>query len=134
PITLYCGFDPTAPSLHIGSLVGLTTLRRFQKAGHHPIVVAGGGTGMIGDPSGKSEERNLLSEDELRANVAAIKKQIGRFLDFDTGASLVNNADWLAELGYIEFLRDVGKHFSVNAMLAKESVRARLDSTSGISY
>jgi tyrosyl-tRNA synthetase len=133
-ITLYCGFDPTAPSLHIGSLVGLTTLRRFQQAGHHPIVVAGGGTGMIGDPSGKSEERNLLSEEELATNVASIKQQISRFLDFDRGASLVNNADWLATLGYIEFLRDVGKHFSVNAMLAKESVRARLDSPSGISY
>ena len=134
PITLYCGFDPTAPSLHIGSLVGLCTLRRFQKAGHHAIVVAGGGTGMIGDPSGRSEERNLLSEDELARNVAAIKAQIGRFLDFSGSASLVNNSDWLGALGYIEFLRDVGKHFSINAMLAKESVRARLDSPSGISY
>jgi len=134
PITLYCGFDPSAPSLHIGNLVGLTTLRRFQKAGHHPIAVAGGGTGMIGDPSGKSEERNLLSESELAENVASIRAQIARFLDFDAGASLVNNADWLGALGYIEFLRDVGKHFSVNAMLAKESVRARLESRAGISY
>ena len=134
PITLYCGFDPSAPSLHIGNLVGLATLRRFQRAGHHPIVVAGGGTGMIGDPSGKSEERNLLSESELAANVAAIRAQIARFLDFEHGASLVNNADWLGALGYIEFLRDVGKHFSVNAMLARESVRARLESKSGISY
>ncbi|TMK54404.1 MAG: tyrosine--tRNA ligase [Actinobacteria bacterium] len=134
PITLYCGFDPSAPSLHIGNLVGLTTLRRFQKAGHHPIAVAGGGTGMIGDPSGKSEERNLLSESELAENVASIRAQIARFLDFDAGASLVNNADWLGTLGYIEFLRDVGKHFSVNAMLAKESVRGRLESKAGISY
>lgn len=134
PITLYCGFDPSAPSLHIGNLVGLTTLRRFQKGGHHPIVVAGGGTGMIGDPSGKSEERTLLSEEELAANVGSIRAQIARFLDFQGGASLVNNADWLGKLGYIEFLRDVGKHFSVNAMLARESVRARLESRSGISY
>ena len=134
PITLYCGFDPSAPSLHIGNLVGLMTLRRFQKTGHHPIAVAGGGTGMIGDPSGKSEERNLLSEDELSANVASIREQISHFLDFDAGASLVNNADWLGTLGYIEALRDVGKHFSVNAMLARESVRARLESKSGISY
>src|SRR5207249_3660636 len=108
---LYCGFDPSAPSLHIGNLVGLTTLRRFQKAGHHPIAVAGGGTGMIGDPSGKSEERNLLSESELAENVASIRAQIARFLDFD-----------------------VGTHFSVNAMLAKESVRGRLESKAGISY
>jgi len=134
PVTLYCGFDPSAPSLHIGNLVGLATLRRFQKAGHHPIVVAGGGTGMIGDPSGKSEERNLLPEVELEANVSSIRAQIARFLDFEHGASLVNNADWLAKLGYIEFLRDIGKHFSVNAMLARESVRARLEGRSGISY
>ncbi len=134
PTTLYCGFDPSAPSLHIGNLVGLMTLRRFQKAGHRPIAVAGGGTGMIGDPSGRSEERNLLSETELEANVASIRAQIARFLDFDAGALLVNNADWLGKLGYIEFLRDVGKHFSVNAMLARESVRARLESRSGISY
>jgi tyrosyl-tRNA synthetase len=134
PITLYCGFDPSAPSLHIGNLVGLTTLRRFQQAGHHPIAVAGGGTGMIGDPSGKSEERNLLSESELEANVASIRAQIARFLDFEHGASLVNNGEWLSTLGYIEFLRDVGKHFSVNAMLARESVRARLESKAGISY
>jgi tyrosyl-tRNA synthetase len=137
PMTLYLGIDPSATSLHIGHLVGLMTLRRFQRAGHRPIAVAGGGTGMIGDPSGKSDERNLLSEVELAANVDAIRKQIARFLDFEGGehgALLLNNADWLAKLGYIEFLRDVGKHFSVNTMLAKESVRARLASEAGISY
>src|SRR5258708_9972661 len=137
-ITLYLGIDPSAPSLHSGPLVGLTTLRRFQRAGHRPIAVAGGGTGMIGDPSGRSDERNLLSEDELISNVEAIRAQIARFLDFEGGgkrdALLVNNMDWLGKLGYIEFLRDVGKHFSVNAMLAKESVRARLASDAGISY
>ena len=135
PITLYLGIDPSASSLHIGHLVGLMTLRRFQQAGHRPIAVAGGGTGMIGDPSGKSDERNLLSEDELAANLDGIRAQIARFLDFEGGgALLLNNADWLRKLGYIEFLRDVGKHFSVNTMLAKESVRARLASEAGISY
>jgi tyrosyl-tRNA synthetase len=137
PVTLYLGVDPSAPSLHIGHLVGLTTLRRFQRAGHRPIAVAGGGTGMIGDPSGRSDERNLLSEEELAANLDAIRTQIARFLDFedgDRGALLLNNGEWLGKLGYIEFLRDVGKHFSVNAMLAKESVRARLASEAGISY
>jgi tyrosyl-tRNA synthetase len=135
PITLYLGIDPSASSLHIGHLVGLMTLRRFQRAGHRPIAVAGGGTGMIGDPSGKSDERNLLSTDELTANVDAIRTQIARFLDFEgKGALLLNNVDWLGKLGYIEFLRDIGKHFSVNAMLAKESVRARLAGDAGISY
>jgi tyrosyl-tRNA synthetase len=137
PITLYLGIDPSASSLHIGHLVGLMTLRRFQRAGHRPIALAGGGTGMIGDPSGRSDERNLLAEDELAANLDAIRTQIARFLDFEggeRGAVLLNNADWLGKLGYIEFLRDVGKHFSVNAMLAKESVRARLASEAGISY
>ena len=137
PITLYLGIDPSASSLHIGHLVGLMTLRRFQRVGHRPIAVAGGGTGMIGDPSGKSDERNLLSEDELAHNVEAIRAQIGRFLDFSggkRGALLLNNTDWLGRLGYIEFLRDVGKHFSINAMLAKESVRGRLASEAGISY
>jgi tyrosyl-tRNA synthetase len=135
--TLYLGIDPSAPSLHIGHLVGLMTLRRFQHKGHRPIVVAGGGTGMIGDPSGKSDERNLLSEEELAANLEGIRRQIARFLDFGDkarGALLLNNADWLGKLGYIEFLRDVGKHFPVNAMLAKESVRARLASDAGITY
>jgi len=137
PISLYLGIDPSAASLHIGHLVGLMTLRRFQSAGHRPIAVAGGGTGMIGDPSGRSDERNLLTEDELASNVEAIRTQIARFLNFEGGehgALLVNNMDWLGKLGYIEFLRDVGKHFSVNAMLAKESVGARLAAEAGISY
>jgi tyrosyl-tRNA synthetase len=135
PITLYCGFDPSAPSLHIGNLVGLTVLRRFQKAGHRPIAIAGGATGMVGDPSGRSEERNLLSEDQLASNIETIRAQIGRFIDLGGGGGLlVNNADWLGKLGYIEFLRDVGKHLSVNVMLAKESVKTRLAGDAGISY
>jgi tyrosyl-tRNA synthetase len=134
-ITLYCGFDPSAPSLHIGNLVGLTVLRRFQKAGHRPIAIAGGATGMVGDPSGQSEERNLLSEEQLSSNVEAIREQMSRFIELGPGRGLlVNNADWLTKLSYIEFLRDVGKHFSVNVMLAKESVKGRLAGDAGISY
>ena len=138
PRTVYAGFDPTADSLHIGHLMGLMTLRRFQRAGHRPIVLVGGATGMIGDPSGKSEERNLLSVDELKANVAAIGRQLRRLFEFDSGdnpAVLVNNYDWMAGFGYLEFLRDVGKHFPVNVMLAKDSVKSRLGRTeSGLSY
>lgn len=137
PVTLYCGFDPSADSLQVGNLVQLTMLRRFQKAGHRPIAVAGGATGMIGDPSGRSEERNLLGTEQLERNLAGIRPQLERFLDFEAGdrsAVLVNNADWLGGLALIDFLRDVGKHFSVNVMLARESVRARLESDSGISY
>ena len=138
PRTLYAGFDPTAESLHVGSLLPLLLLRRFQKAGHRPIAVVGGATGMIGDPSGKSEERKLLSVESLRANVAGIETQMRRFLDFDAGptqAMLVNNYDWISRFGYIEFLRDIGKNFPVNVMLAKESVRARLDrEDAGMSY
>ncbi|MDZ7619990.1 MAG: tyrosine--tRNA ligase [Patescibacteria group bacterium] len=138
PRAVYAGFDPTADSLHVGHLMALMILRRFQKAGHRPIVVVGGATGMIGDPSGKSEERNLLSVDRLRANVAAIEPQLRRFLDFDAAtnpAVLVNNYDWMGKFGYLEFLRDIGKHFPVNVMLAKDSVRARLERTdSGLSY
>lgn len=136
PVTLYCGFDPSADSLTAGHLLQLTMLRRFQRAGHRPIAVAGGATGMIGDPSGRSEERNLLGRDDLAANLAAIKGQMERFLDFtgDAGALLVNNADWLERFSYIDFLRDVGKNFSVNVMLARESVKARLESDAGISY
>lgn len=138
PRTLYVGFDPTADSLHVGHLVALMTLRRFQKAGHRPIALVGGATGMIGDPSGKSEERKLLSVESLRANVAGMESQLRRFLDFDCGdrsALLVNNYDWMGRFGYLEFLRDVGKHFPVNVMLAKDSVRARLERTdSGLSY
>lgn len=136
--TVYAGFDPTADSLHVGHLMALMILRRFQKAGHRPIVVVGGATGMIGDPSGKSEERNLLSIEQLRANVTAIAPQLRRFLDFDTTtnpAVLVNNYDWMGKFGYLEFLRDIGKHFPVNVMLTKDSVRARLERTdSGLSY
>ena len=138
PITLYCGFDPTADSLHVGSLVPLLALRRFQLLGHYPIAVAGGATGSIGDPSGKSAERQLLSREVLTANIASVKEQLKRLLDFDTKtnpARLVDNASWTAGVGYLDFLRDIGKHFSVNQMVAKESVRARMeDRESGISY
>jgi tyrosyl-tRNA synthetase len=138
PRTVYVGFDPTADSLHVGHLMALMLLRRFQKAGHRPIALVGGATGMIGDPSGKSEERKLLSTEILQANVAGMEMQLRRFLDFDCGdrsALLVNNHDWMGRFGYLEFLRDVGKHFPVNVMLTKDSVRARLDRTdSGLSY
>ncbi|ACB75964.1 tyrosine--tRNA ligase [Opitutus terrae] len=137
PVTLYCGFDPTADSLHVGNLVPLLALRRFQLHGHHPIALAGGATGMVGDPSGRSAERNLLTPDQVAHNIASIKQQLGRFLDFDATtnpARMVDNSTWTAPISFLEFLRDVGKHFSVNAMLAKESVRARLESESGISY
>ncbi|MBI4658520.1 MAG: tyrosine--tRNA ligase [Verrucomicrobia bacterium] len=138
PATLYCGFDPTADSLHVGSLVPLLALRRFQLAGHHPIAVAGGATGSIGDPSGKTAERQLLGKDVLAANIAGMKTQLARWLDFETRinpARLVDNADWTVPVSYLDFLRDVGKHFSVNMMVAKESVRARMeDREAGISY
>ena len=137
PITLYAGFDPTADSLHVGNLVPLLALRRFQLAGHRPVALAGGATGMIGDPSGKSTERNLQTPEQLAQNIAGVQKQLARFLDFDTAlnpAKLVNNNDWFAPIGYLQFLREVGKHFTVNWMTAKDSVRARLESDSGISY
>lgn len=136
PMALYCGFDPTAPSLHVGSLLPILTLVRAQRAGHQPIAVVGGATGLIGDPSGKAEERKLLSPDDLAVNVVGLQKELSRFLDFSpSGAKLVNNADWFSGLGYIEFLRKIGKLFSVNMMLGKESVRARLeDRDQGISY
>jgi tyrosyl-tRNA synthetase len=138
PITLYCGFDPTADSLHVGHLVPLLALRRFQNCGHHPIAVAGGATGSIGDPSGKSAERSLLTKDQIKANVDAVRPQLARLLDFEVKANparLVDNADWTAQLSYLDFLRDIGKHFSVNQMVAKESVRARMeDREAGISY
>jgi len=134
--TLYCGFDPTSDSLHVGSLLPVMLLRRFQKAGHKPLPIVGGATGMIGDPSGKSEERNLLSVEQLQKNVAGIEGQLRRLLDFDgpSGATLLNNFDWMKSFSYLEFLRDVGKHFPVNAMLAKDSVKGRLERESGISY
>ena len=137
-VTLYCGFDPTADSLHVGHMVPLLALRRFQNCGHHPIAVAGGATGSIGDPSGKSEERQLLTKDHIRANLEAVKPQLARLLDFDTPtnpARVMDNADWIGPVSYLDFLRDVGKHFSVNMMIAKESVRGRMeDRESGISY
>src|SRR6266478_6500814 len=138
PITLYCGFDPTADSLHMGNLVPLLALRRFQMLGHHPIAVAGGATGSIGDPSGKTAERQLLTREVLDANIASVKEQLRRLLDFDAKtnpARLVDNASWTAPVSYLDFLRDIGKHFSVNQMIAKESVRARMeDREAGISY
>ncbi|MBI2481127.1 MAG: tyrosine--tRNA ligase [Planctomycetia bacterium] len=137
PRTVYIGFDPTADSLHVGSLLQLMLLRRFQRAGHRPIALVGGATGMIGDPSGKSEERNLLSVDSLRANVVGIEKQMRQFLDFDCGeksALLVNNFDWIRKFSYLDFLRDVGKNFPVNVMLGKDSVKSRLGSNAGLSY
>jgi len=137
PVTLYVGFDPTADSLHLGHLIGLLILRRFQKAGHRPIAVAGGATGMIGDPSGKSAERNLLSPEILEANIAGIQGQLKRLLDFESKtnpALLLNNADWVRPISVLDFLRDVGKHFTVNAMMAKDSVRSRMEGTGGISF
>lgn len=138
PITLYAGFDPTADSLHVGHLVPLLALRRFQNDGHHPIAVAGGATGSIGDPSGKSAERSLLTKEQIQANVDAVRPQLAKFLDFERAgnpARLVDNADWTRHLTYLDFLRDIGKHFSVNQMVAKESVRARMeDRDVGISY
>jgi len=135
--TLYAGFDPTADSLHVGSLLPLMMLRRFQKCGHRPIAIVGGATGMIGDPSGKSAERNLLSEEQLAANLAGIETQMRHLLDFESGdnsAILVNNNDWMKEFCYTAFLRDVGKNFPVNVMLAKDSVKSRLTSEAGLSY
>ncbi len=136
--TVYVGFDPTADSLHVGSLLPLLMLRRFQRAGHRPIALVGGATGMIGDPTGKSEERNLLSVETLRANVAGLERQMRRLLDFDCGdtsAVLANNFDWMQSFSYLDFLRDIGKNFPVNVMLAKDSVKGRLERTdSGLSY
>ncbi|MDA1001346.1 MAG: tyrosine--tRNA ligase [bacterium] len=135
-LTAYCGFDPTAESLHVGNLVPIVGLMRLQRAGHRPLVVVGGATGMIGDPSGKSEERNLLDDAALARNLAGIEAQLARFLDFGggkSGARLLDNADWLGKMNFVDFLRDVGKHFSVGYMLAKESVKARI-SEAGISY
>ena len=138
PVTLYCGFDPTADSLHVGNLVPLLALRRFQLLGHHPIAVAGGATGMVGDPSGKTQERQLLTKEILERNIASVKVQLAKLLDFETKqnpARLVDNASWTANVSFLDFLRDIGKHFSVNQMVAKESVRARMeDREVGISY
>jgi tyrosyl-tRNA synthetase len=136
-ITLYNGFDPTADSLHIGNLVPMMSLARFQRFGHTPIAVAGGGTGMIGDPGGRTTERQLLSREEIEANMAGIQPQLASILDFEAKsnpARIVNNANWLVELSMMEFLRDVGKHFTVNYMTAKDSVKSRLEREDGISY
>src|SRR5665648_562600 len=131
----YVGIDPTADSLHIGHLVGVMMLKHFQLAGHKPIVLVGGATGMIGDPSGKSEERNLLDETTLRKNKEGIKRQLKKFLDFESSkpnvAELVNNYDWMKEFSFLNFIRDIGKHITVNYMMSKDSVKKRLDSDSG---
>src|SRR5690242_8239039 len=138
PLTLYAGFDPTADSLHAGNLVPLLGLRRLQLLGQHPIALAGGATGSIGDPSGKSQERQLLTREVLDHNIGRIKQQLRRLLDFDSSSNpdrLLDNNQWTAPVSYLDFLRDIGKHFSVNQMVAKESVRARMeDRESGISY
>ncbi len=135
-LSAYIGFDPTADSLTIGNLLQLCNLRRMQRAGHRPILLAGGGTGMIGDPGGRSDERNLLTRDQLAHNLAAIRAQLERFVDFDGGrALLVDNGEWLWDVGLLEFLRDVGKHFTVNQMVAKESVKTRFEAEDrGISF
>lgn len=137
PLTAYVGFDPTADSLHVGHLLGQVSLRRLQMLGHRPIVLAGGATGMVGDPSGRSEERNLLDEETLRANVEKISRQLERILDFGKGSNsaiLVNNADWTAKVPMLTFLREVGKHVTVNQMVAKDSVKSRLADTNGLSF
>jgi tyrosyl-tRNA synthetase len=136
PITLYAGFDPTARSLHVGNLLVIMCLAQFQRHGHRPIAVVGGGTGMIGDPSGKTTERPLLTEDEIEENLKGIRAQLERFLDFDSEnpAMLVNNAEWLKRFGFIEFLRDAGKFFRLREMLARESVKMRLASDEGMSF
>ncbi|MGD9902903.1 MAG: tyrosine--tRNA ligase [Vicinamibacterales bacterium] len=138
PITAYIGFDPTAPSLHAGSLLTILGLARLQRLGHRPIALVGGGTGLIGDPSGKSQERNLLTLEQTAENAAGIRRQLERFLDFSPALSnaalLRNNVDWLRPIGFLDFLRDVGKHFTVNYMMAKESVKRRIEGTDGISF
>ena len=136
-ITGYIGFDPTAASLHVGNLQVIIPLARMQRFGHQPIAVVGGGTGLIGDPSGKTVERQLLTVEQVESNVEGIRRQLARFLDFDSASAralLVNNAEWLTKLGAIDFMRDVGKYFTVNAMLARDSVKRRIQSEDGITY
>jgi tyrosyl-tRNA synthetase len=136
-VTVYAGYDPTSPSLHVGNLIPTILLKRFQLAGHRPIVLVGGATGMIGDPSGKSIERNLLDEETLATNVAGVRAQLSRLLDFDdskTGALMTNNIDWTRGVTYLEFLRDFGKHLTINYMLGKDSVSKRVEADAGISY
>ena len=137
PVTFYIGYDPTADSLHVGSLLQMMNMARMQRMGHHPIAVVGGGTGLIGDPSGKTKERQLLTLEQVEKNLAGIKGQLARFLDFDAAdnpARIVNNYDWLGSISFVDFLRDVGKYFTVNNMLAKESVKRRIESEDGISF
>src|SRR5216117_2689500 len=136
-LTAYIGFDPSAPSLHVGSLLPIMGLARLQRFGHMPIAIAGGGTGLIGDPSGKTKERLLLTNEQVEENLAGIKEQLSRFLDFKAptnAARIVNNADWLGPITMMEFLRDVGKHFTVNNLLGKEAISRRLESDEGISF
>jgi tyrosyl-tRNA synthetase len=136
-LTAYIGFDPSAASLHVGSLLPVMGLARLQRFGHTPIAIAGGGTGLIGDPSGKTKERQLLTPEQVEENLSGIKEQLSRFLDFDATpnpARIINNADWLAPISMMEFLRDVGKYFTVNNLLAKEAIKRRLDSEEGISF
>ena len=137
-VTGYIGFDPTADSLHIGSLVPILLLVHLQKAGHKPVALVGGATGMIGDPSGKSEERNLLSDEILQHNIKGIKQQLEKYINFDESISnaalLVNNYDWFKDISFIHFLRDVGKYITVNYMMAKDSVKKRIEGETGISY
>src|SRR5690606_2259755 len=138
PTTAYIGFDPTAESLHIGSLVPILLLVHFQKAGHKPLVLIGGATGMIGDPTGKSEERNLLTQEQLDKNIAGIRNQLSKYINFDSslanGAELVDNNDWFKHISFIDFLREAGKYITVNYMMSKDSVRKRNESETGISY
>ncbi|MDB5252019.1 MAG: tyrosine--tRNA ligase, partial [Flaviaesturariibacter sp.] len=138
PTAGYVGFDPTSDSLHIGSLVPILLLVHLQKAGHKPYALVGGATGMVGDPSGKSAERNLLDEETLQKNSAGVRRQLQKFLHFDAtdpnAAELVNNYDWFKGLNFLDFIRDVGKHITVNYMMAKDSVRKRLDSEVGMSF
>jgi tyrosyl-tRNA synthetase len=135
PVTCYIGFDPTASSLHVGSLVPIMSLAHMQRHGNRPIALVGGGTGLVGDPSGKTEMRKMLTVDQVNANAEGLKKQLARFIDFSDGkAMLLNNADWLTKLSYIEFLRDIGRNFSVNRMIKAESCRARLESEEGLSF
>lgn len=135
-VSMYIGFDPTSDSLHIGHMVAIMVLKQFQLHGHRPIALIGGGTGLIGDPSGRSSERNLLDAEQLKTNIKGIRKSLGKILEFEgeNAATLVNNGDWLGEFKFLDFLRDVGRHFRLGEMLAKDSVRTRLDSESGMSF